>query len=493
MNSTAPPTQAATVRAAEMNRQKELELGRNLAYQFYIMLRMCQVYSPDNDNFKHQLDKFHDLLIYGFEIVDSITLHISESNLFLNDVRLKMGLDGHLATRYIQETFEKLHVAGFRFENGILHSTLSTLFEALSDLDATDDIDQPTELGKKISETDIPFFGLVPQPTSFSSRSKPKTITEKRKLAKKNYFAAINAVGEITAQVSSKKLVNISKIKRIVHLLVDQILEDETYLMELTILNHLDHQGFAHSVNVCIYAVSVGSRLSFTRPELAELGFAAMVHDIGELEIPDELLGKQGELDATHREHTQEHPLHGVELLVGLMPIDRYAARAMLVAFEHHKNIDGSGYPYIERDTEINLHSQIVAICDYFDKLTGREGRQNREIRFDEVVMEMLKYSGTKFDPLLLKIFINVIGIYPTGTLLLLDTEELAVVISNNPEDIFRPRLRVIANRNGLFPKPIVVELTARESATKKYLRNIDHVVDPEKYDIDISRLVLGE
>jgi len=105
----------------------------------------------------------------------------------------------------------------------------------------------------------------------------------------------------------------------------------------------------------------------------------------------------------------------------------------------------------------------------------------------------MLRHSGTKFDPFLLKAFVNVIGIYPTGTLLLLDTDELAIVISNDPENIFRPRVKVIADKNGLISEPKVADLSAQEHDSGRYVRNVNRVVDAQKYDIDISMFVLAE
>jgi HD-GYP domain-containing protein (c-di-GMP phosphodiesterase class II) len=279
----------------------------------------------------------------------------------------------------------------------------------------------------------------------------------------------------------------------VIHSLVDQILSDETYLLELTALKQFDDYTFVHSVDVSIYAITVGLRMGFTRPMLAELGFAAMFHDIGKTKIPVDLLNKPSGLQSADWELMHEHPVIGAKLIGKSMSLDRYTARAILVAFEHHKNLDGTGYPYVNRTEKVNLYSRIVAICDFFDAITSGRKYQKNKIRFDEAVAEMLKHSGTKFDQLLLKIFVNVMGVYPTGTLLLLDTDELAIVVSNNPEYISRPRVRLIANKDGPLITPRIADLTARDQDTTRYLRNVSRVVDPDRYNIDISRFVLAE
>ncbi len=489
-------TRTARTRAAEANvldRQERQGLGRELISQLYVMLRTCRIYSPDNENYERQLDKFYHILAEAFETTDLVSLTTVEGYLFFNEERLRTSLDGYLAAKYLQESFETFQIAGFRFECGIVMSTLGALFEILSGLNPTEDGENLTQLKEKTSEVDLPFFSLVPLMRLSSSKSKARTILEKKQLARKSFSNAISAVGEIVAQSSSDKPIHVSRVKRVVHSLVDQILGDETYLLELTALKHFDDYTFVHSVDVCIYAITLGFRLGFTRPMLAELGFAAMFHDIGKKKIPVDLLNKPSKLQGPDWDLVHEHPAYGAELIGKTMNLDRHTARAILVAFEHHKNLDGSGYPYVNRTEEINLYSRIVAICDFFDALTSGRKYQKKNSRFDLAVREMLRHSGTKFDPFLLKAFVNVIGIYPTGTLLLLDSDELAIVISNDPENIFRPRVKVIANKNGLISEPRVADLSAREPDSDSYVRNVNRVVDAEKYNIDISTFVLAE
>ncbi|MBU1318285.1 MAG: HD domain-containing protein [candidate division Zixibacteria bacterium] len=466
-------------------------LGHDLVKQLYIMLRTCRIYEATNENYTRQLEKFGGYLAHAFERYDHVTLHLSDGYLFFNDERLRTDLDGYLIVKYLQETFSLYCCAGFRFENGTEESELSALFSILARLNPVEDQDNRTILLEEMKREMLINVSLIESDEQKSQAGKPKTIAEKRKLARKNFFGAISAVGEIVGQASPEKPIAVSKLKRVVHALVDQLLSDETYLLELTALKNFDDYTFVHSVDVCIYAVTTGMRLGFSRPMLAEIGFAAMFHDIGKTKIPVDLLNKPSKLEGSDWDQLRAHPIHGVRILGDSMTLDSNTARAMLVSFEHHKNLDGSGYPYINRTSPINLYSKIVGICDFFDAITADRKYQKDKVGFDRAINEVVRLSGTKFDPLLVKVFITMLGVYPTGTLLLLSSGQLAIVISNNPEDIFRPKVRIIADTRGLLAEPIVADLTDFDEANDTYVRSVEHPVDPNKYKIDISQFIL--
>ncbi len=472
--------------------QQEQLVGKQLVTQLYVMLRTSCLYDFDNDSFRSRFAAFRDELHSALKLTDTVEIRSVDGYLFFGDVRLRVDLDGYLAARYLQELFDYLKISGFEFLRGITDDTLLKFFGIMSQYTQRDDKEHREQMRQLLGGDNLPCFSLVPVTTLQSSLEDPKTIKEKKALAKQCFFGAINKVGEIVSHATADRPLPVSKVKRTVQILVDQLLSDETYLMELTALKDFDDYTFAHSVNVSIYAVAVGLRLGMPRPQLAELGFAAIFHDIGKTRISKDLLNKPGKLNSSDWEQMHEHPVHGVKLIGNSMTLDGYSARAMLVAFEHHKNLDGSGYPYIDRTCELNLYSRIVAICDFFDAITSRRRYQSNDVGKETAFSEMMRLSASKFDPLLVKVFLNMIGFYPAGTLLLLDTGELAIVISTNPEHIARPRVRIIANTSGLLDQPFVVELIDH-SGEHDFKRNVLRSVSPEKYGIRISDFILAE
>jgi len=477
--------------AADSDHHMRNEAGKDLVNQLYVVLRTCKVYEPSNENYRRQLVKLYDALGQCFEFDSSATVHIADGYFFFNEERLRIDLNGYLATKYLQEAFQILEISGIRFDEGIEISTLSALFRLIAETLPRYMEDTPEDIGERMTGLDLPYLAMFPALSEEASGKRPRTIREKKRLAKHNFFTAINTVGEIVSQTSADKKVNGARVKRVVHSIVDQILSDETYLLELAALKNFDDYTFVHCVDVCIFSIAVGLRLGFNKRMLSELGFAAMFHDIGKTRLPVDLLNKPSELDRDDWQQVHEHPVHGVRLIGNSMLLESHSARAMIVSFEHHKNLDGTGYPYINRNASINLFSRIVAICDFFDALTSGRKYQPKRVRLDEAVRELAKLAGSKFDPLLVKVFINVVGLYPTGTLLLLDTGELAMVVSNNPEDVLRPRVKILANSNGLLEQPKVSDLTDIDRSNGRFIRSVSRVVDPEKYDIDISQFVL--
>jgi len=468
--------------------------GKELVAQLHSMLRTARIYDAQNENHKRQLSRLFELLSELLERQGYVRVTAADGYMFIDETRLKVSVENYLASKYLQEVFEVIGVSGFEFKNGISEAVLASIFDLLASIPMNEEDEELADkLQNSLDSMEIDFFGLIPMVHLSTASSRPRTIREKRQLAKKNFFRAINAIGDIVSQSASEGIVSVTRVKRVVHSLVDQILGDETYLLELTALKNFDDYTFVHSVNVSIFAVTIGMRMGMSRPMLAELGFAAIFHDIGKLKIPKDLLNKPSELDKVDWEQMREHPVHGVRLLANSLAMDRHTARAMIVAFEHHKNLDGSGYPYINRTQEINLFSRIVAICDFFDALTSGRRYQKERVGLDMAIKELLNLSGTKFDPLLVKVFANVLGIYPTGTLLLLDTGELGIVIAANPDDIFRPRIRIVANTSGIMNKPIVTNLADKSANSDSYIRNVSRVVDPEKYGVDISRYILAD
>lgn len=479
----------------ERHRLQLEEVGQDLLLQTYVMMKTSRLYDHDNENYSRQLTRLMEVLERGFRLTNVVKLHAADGYFFFNDKRLRVRLDGYLANKYVQDVLETMGAGGFAFSEGVERSAVDQLFRRICTIDPnpTDDEASIERIHAEFESLNLPKIELAPRMNLSSSGSKPKTIREKRRMAKQIFFRAVGAAGEAVSQMAIDKPVNTTQLKRIVHSLIDQILSDETYLLELTALKNFDDYTFAHSINVSIYSITMGLRMGMSKQLLAELGFAAIFHDIGKTRIPKDLLNKPSALTSSDWEKVRRHPVDGVLVLSSSMTLDSHVARAMIVAFEHHKNLDGSGYPYINRTADLNLFSRIVAIADFFDALTSGRKYQEQFIGFNEALVELTKQSGKRFDPSLVRLFLRILGVYPTGTLLLLDSGELGIVISNNPEDIFRPRVRIIANTGGFVEKSSVVDLTAKDASGDRYVRNVRHIVDPKKYNIDISQFILAD
>jgi HD-GYP domain-containing protein (c-di-GMP phosphodiesterase class II) len=283
---------------------------------------------------------------------------------------------------------------------------------------------------------------------------------------------------------------SIRKIKRVVQGIVDQILNEETSLIGLTAIRDYDEYTFTHSVNVCIFAVALGRRLGLTKTQLFDLGLSALMHDVGKSRVPLDSLQKTDQLSEEEWRQIAAHPWLGVLTLFQLRgQQEDVSYRAMTVAYEHHMRTDLSGYPRAVRPRSMSMMSKIVAVVDGYDAATTRRVYQTTPYTPAAVLQEMRDNPRRGMDQIVVKAFINLLGIYPVGTLVVLDTFELAIVISANPrpDSLSRPLVKIVSDAHGntLHPAP-EVDL-AQQDGNGDYPRTIIKTADPDRYGIRVS------
>jgi HD-GYP domain-containing protein (c-di-GMP phosphodiesterase class II) len=278
-------------------------------------------------------------------------------------------------------------------------------------------------------------------------------------------------------------------VKRAVQGVVDLILTDQSSLVGLTTLREFDEYTFVHSVNVCILSVALGRRLGLTKPQLLDLGLAALMHDIGKSRVDTAVLNKRGKLSDEERALIQTHTWQGVLALFALPVGSGRPWRAMIACHEHHMRIDLSGYPRTVRPRRPALFSKIIAVADGFDAATTTRVYQDNPWSPADVLRGMRDNPRLGFDPVVVKAFINLTGIYPVGTLVALDTLELALVHAANPDPqaLARPLVRLLTDEQGnRLPDPPLVDLAdARPDGS--YLRTIIRTEDPDRFGITVS------
>ncbi|MGD8700247.1 MAG: HD domain-containing protein, partial [Gemmatimonadales bacterium] len=220
----------------------------------------------------------------------------------------------------------------------------------------------------------------------------------------------------------------------------------------------------------------------------------ALFHDVGKSRVPITILNKEGRLDKEEWRVMSQHPDFGLVLLFDLHGFEEPPFRAMLTAYEHHMRIDFSGYPRVLRKRWMGFFSRIVAVADAFDAATSKRSYQYIPFPPDEVLREMRDNPSRGFDPTIVKAFVNMMGIYPIGTLCILDSGELAVVVapSPDPEELHRPLVRIVSDSSGRrLPEPPLVDLSESLEVTGRPARTIVKTTDPDKYNIKVSDYVV--
>src|SRR5581483_3311510 len=225
--------------------------------------------------------------------------------------------------------------------------------------------------------------------------------------------------------------------------LAQAVAQNRTALLALTTLKNYDNYTFTHMVNVCILTMGQARGLGIDGSLLREFGLAALMHDIGKVKTPLEILNKPDKLTPAEFTVMKKHPVDGAEILRKTPEIP---ALAPVVAFEQHLRVDGTGYPERVSRPRLNVGTMLCSIADVYDAM--RSQRRYQQAFPTERILAVLQYNdGQHFDQNLVRRFVQLIGIYPAGNMVRLNTGEVAVVAKVNATDPYRPQVRVLYDR----------------------------------------------
>ncbi len=299
--------------------------------------------------------------------------------------------------------------------------------------------------------------------------------------ARRIYGTAVETAEQLWQAAKAGDKPDPTAARKIIDSLAKMVGGDRTSLMALTALKKYDNYTFTHMVNVSVLAMAQARSLNMDGTLLREFGFAALMHDIGKVETPQEVLNNPGKLSKEEFEIMQRHVVDGAHIL---RRTPEMPALAPIVAFEHHLRQDLSGYPGNIGHRDLNLCTQIVSIADVYDAL--RSNRVYREgLPSDRIKSIMSKKEDPAFNQRLLRRFINLIGLYPVGTLVRLNTEAIGVVTHEHPADPFRPQVKIVRDRDGAEVEESELVNTWEPNGRGDFTWAVVEAVDPDESGID--------
>jgi HD-GYP domain-containing protein (c-di-GMP phosphodiesterase class II) len=469
-------------------------LGKNLVGQLYVALRSAQIYDENNETVAKQLARLYDTVADLLRVESTAELALSRNFFFLNGVRLKVDLKIYITYHQLLKVLRRLALGRVQFLTGLEAAELRSFVYLLANTENRGELTFEW-VKSELQRLSLPHVTVAPEQEI--EEEEPEATTEldeaRKEKAKRTYFRSVEVTRSLLESARSGKGMNVRRVKRAVQGIVDHILQEEFSLLGLTTLRDYDEPTFTHVVNVCIFSVALGQRIGLSKLELYELGLAALFHDLGKVEISEAILHKVETFTAAEWAQMKTHTWRGARRLIEMRKYGQIPIREMLVAFEHHLNLDLSGYPTVSRARELNFYSKIVAIADAFDAGTTPRIYKTQPMEPHEALKIIEMRKGHHFDSILVKAFINMMGIYPVGTLVILDTFEMGVVYApnDNPEEIHRPVVKLISDPFGNMVDGRLVNLADRHPATGDYLRTIVKVTEPEKYGIKVGEYFL--
>lgn len=460
--------------------------GRTFIMALYGSLRSIRMYPPENPVVQKALE---ELIVVTEELRAAdgdLEFRVSGEFIFVNSTRLRLDLDNYTTFSYLLALCRACGVGVVRVKAKSAARDWTVFLNFLLAPQGEGAEARFDALQKRLGATGVVAFEVSPP---VESEDDQKVRVQSKEAAKRTYVQSVSATKDVMNSVRLGQSPNIKKIKRVVQGIVDQILADETSLVGLTTIRDYDDYTFTHSVNVCIFSVALGRRLGLTRLQLYDIGFAALFHDIGKSRVPVDILNKPDLLSDEEWRAIAAHPWLGLLSLFQIKEQQEFPYRAMVVAYEHHMKRDVTGYPRSLRTKAIGFYSKIVAVADGFDAATSRRSYQSEPMNPAAVLGEMRDNVRRGMDPVIVKAFVNLLGIYPVGTFVVLDTFELAIVHSanTNPEMVSRPNVLIVSDDLGNVVHPGELADLAEQDESGTFRRTIIKTADPDRYGLRIG------
>ena len=419
-----------------MTTPPRLQLADELLRRFAATLRSAQLYSKGHPIIARNLESLATALQLLHSLQPSIVVGLVADEVIVDDMPMaRADTMGPLVRRLQTAGVERITI-----DRGVTMDELVLFVEAFTSVEQDHAIDRPSAFP---TMAHVRVGRVTVGQRVEGSATDMATIT-------RLYNDAVSAANSVYDSAQTEGKPDMSIARTMIDGLAQAVAHNRTALLALTTLKNYDNYTFTHMVNVSVLTMGQARGLGIDGPLLREFGLAALMHDIGKVRTPIEILNKPDRLDDAEFAIMKRHVLDGAEILRQTPDVPTLAP---VVAFEHHLRIDGSGYPTGVTRASLNVGTMLCSIADVYDAM--RSQRHYQQSFPTERILEVLKRNdGTQFDQHLVRRFVQLIGIYPPGNLVRLNTGDVAVVITTYAPDPYRPQVRVLFDREGRRADP---------------------------------------
>ncbi len=473
-------------------------LGEQLLITMNSLFQSIRIYKDNNQLVVNATNKLIKTVGQLLDEDGQVDLVLTNSRFFIHDEKLMYHREAEAVINNMIKYFDKRLLNGLQFFDSILKIAPQDLLAFIHCLNDSENHDEPLELIKDfLEEHDVEWVEIVEtqeideldqgeKGDKEEENPEPQRPKEETKKGRREYSFALTSIREVSSKITQTKRAGIRKTVRVVQELVDLVIGQTPELQALTTLRVHDDYTYIHSVNVSILSMYLGEKIGLSKKSLERLGVCALFHDLGKAMIPLDILNKEGQLTRHELIEMTNHSLYSVRMIMRLRASHARKAQLLLPPFEHHLKYNLQGYPDVNWRRPITLFGRVIAIADVYDALTSVRIYRKKAMSPHRALGIMLDASGIDFDPVLMKVFANMLGIYPLGTLLLLDDGTMGLVAGKPPSgDIQRPLLLELeATRGGGYRKGEMIDLSEKNPRTKTYNREILKSFHPSVYDI---------
>ena len=443
----------------------------SLFLTFYRVIQAVRMHKDNNELVHDSLKQFMKALKKR-EFEDDLQILISEDRFFIREEMIKFRKELTNLIQTLLDFFQRRNLGGLVFRPFVRNASDEEILVFVRWLFRSVEQDEPYAwLERKLEEKDFSWVDVVQE-------VKEKEIIPKEDLRERGrliYLHTLSSLKQMAEKISTQGYAGVRKAKRMVQGMVDIVAKDDAVLLGLSTIKDYDDYTYTHSVNVAVLSLCLGKRIGLSRVPLEHLGICGLLHDLGKVEVPLEVLTKAGALNAKEWEEIRRHPLASAKQILMLNASNDLKSKIFLAPFEHHMKDDMTGYPYTKAKQGVSLFGKILHITDVYDAMTSPRVYRPFAFSPDQTLSKMREGAGTDYDLTLLKIFIRMMGTYPMGTLLELDTGEMGLVVEYAKDtEGFHPTVLLLEeDGQGGVKRGERVELSEKDPATGAHRRKI--------------------
>ena len=445
-----------------MNATERARLADDLLRRLAAAIRGAQLYSPGHPLVTRSVTSLLETLATAHQYTPSVTIGIVGEDLVVGDIPIRDAAStmGELMRRVQQAGIERIVI-----DRGVQSDEIVRLVEAVS----------RSELGDQTAALSrLPHIRVGRLQVDEQTDAGVGDIATFRKL----YGDAVKVAETLWESTGVEGIPDADAARGMVDSLAQAVAQNRTALLALTALKNYDNYTFTHMVNVSILTMGQARGVGIDGSLLREFGLAALMHDIGKVKTPNEILNKPDKLTEQEYEILKKHTVDGAQIL---RKTPEMPTLAPVVAFEHHLRADGTGYPSAQRP-QLNLATTLCGIADVYDAMRSQRVYQPA-FPTDRILAVLQRNDGKQFDQNLVRRFVQLVGIYPVGNIVRLYNGEIAVVMKAHAPDPYRPCVRILMTADEM-PLANPIEVNLWEMAEEQD-NAIQAPLDPAEYGID--------
>jgi HD-GYP domain-containing protein (c-di-GMP phosphodiesterase class II) len=374
-----------------------------------------------------------------------------------------------LALTRLLQSFEKSEVEAVEIFHNVSEKDVDALLRILS--------------GEQDASADL--FGIAVnrvRPTLGIQDERERELSE----VLLTYGSGLELLRQTASRIAVGRPVDLETTRTMVEQIVDDVARDPMQALLVSTIKSYDEYTYYHMMNVCLLSIALGYGIGLDREQVVLLGMGALLHDVGKVKVPLEVLQQAGPLTDDQWGLIKRHPVDGAGLIY-VATRDIYHP-AVSIVLEHHANYDLTGYPNLTNRKMPSMPARIVAITDAFDALTSKRSYRQAEDR-RQALNILQAAGGQRYDPRVLRAFARLLGMFPIGSLVRVSSGEIGMVVRNHEQLLARPVVRLLLDSEGLPTDAVEVDLSEADE-DGEFTRFVEKTLTPEELGLDMASLL---